>query len=83
MRNYYIHTKACSYSEQYQPKHTYTFTGPCIITGKTYSITVDGEKLYKFNQSGNILDLSDDPNVREFAMSGTSPEGWDLLFKEE
>ena len=73
-----------NYTENYSDGvHTYTFTSPCTFTGKPYSVTVLGSELFVYNQTGSItsfasLSLSD----REFIISGTSPEGWDLMMKD-
>ncbi len=69
------------YTENYEPVHTYTFYGPCKVTGEKYSVTVKGSELWDFRNSNNIhsfksLDMGD----REFLISGTSPQGWNELF---
>jgi len=76
----------CQYTESHEGgKHTYTFTGPCVVTGKLYSVTVPGEGLYAYRQGAFIQDafpgLSRDDC--EFLMSGHSPEGWNLAFPPE
>ena len=84
----YADTK-CVYAERYvNDKHTYIFTGRCVVTGKMYSVEVPGEELYAYRQGKHIQDAM--PSVsaedREFLISGTSPEGWEQLFggsKEE
>ncbi len=74
----------CTYTEQYQPTHTYTFTGPCVVTGKPYSVTVPADGLYRYRQGAYIQDAF--PNLskedREFLISGMSPEGWKSAFGE-
>jgi hypothetical protein len=81
----YFLSSACTYTEQYEPEHTYTFTGPCGVTKKSYSVTVPAAGLYKYNNGAYIQaafpKLSADD--REFLISGTSPEGWDQLFGKE
>jgi len=81
----YAQSPACTYTEQYEPEHTYTFTGPCLKTGKPYSVTVPAKGLYNYNQGAHIQDafpnLSNDD--REFLISGYSPEGWKLIFGSE
>jgi len=81
---YYMHTH-CSYTEDYADGvHTYTFSGPCVKMGKTYSAKVVDSELYALNQGGGIMALvSTNADDREFLMSGHSPEGWDLLFGQE
>lgn len=76
----YIDTPEVKVEEAYAPHHTYKFTGPCRVTGKPHSVTVDGPKLFKFRQTNDLADLGLDANGREFVLSGTSPEGWDQLF---
>jgi hypothetical protein len=75
----------CTCTETYEPEHTYTFTGPCMKTGKPYSVTVPAEGLYRANQGESVQKafphLSSDD--REFLISGYSPEGWKLLFPPE
>lgn len=76
----------CTYTEAIEDgKHTYTFTGPCMKTGKPYSVTIPAEGLYRYNQGVHIQeafpDLSD--GEREFLMTGYSPEGWKLVFPED
>lgn len=74
----------CKYTENYEPDHTYTFTGPCITTGKQCSVTVPAEGLYKYRRGAKMQEafpgLSADE--REFLMSGLSPEAWDKAFSE-
>ena len=53
----------CTYTESYSPVHTYTFTGPCVLTGKTHSVTVNAAGLYKYHQGGLIQDCFPDRNV--------------------
>ena len=75
--------KHCTYEESYENGvHTYTFTGPCVFTGKPYSVTVLAEQLYKYRQGAYIQDAF--PNLSaddcEFLISGISPKGWSLRF---
>lgn len=76
----------CTYRESFKDgKQIYTFTGPCVVTGKSYSVAVDGEQLYAYRRGKKIQDAfptisADD---REFLMSGISPEGWKQTFKNE
>src|SRR4051812_47774549 len=78
--------RCCQYTESHEGgKHTYTFTGPCVITGRSYSVTVPGEGLYKYRQGEFIQDAFPDlpKDDREFLMSGLSPEGWAIAFPPE
>jgi hypothetical protein len=81
----YALSQACTCEEQYEPEHTYKFTGPCLKTGKPYSVTVPADGLYQYHQGKHIQDAF--PNLsaddREFLMSGYSPEGWNLVFGSE
>lgn len=72
----------CKYTEKYLPEHTYTFTGPCIVTGKEVSVTVKAEELYAYRQGLSIQDAfqSLDADDREFLISGISSEGWEKTF---
>lgn len=80
MRERFIDS-GCSYTESYEPQHTYTFTGLCRVTGEEHSVTVKGEELFKMRQTDSMMALrSLDAGDREFLISGTSPKGWDKLF---
>jgi len=75
----YIHEN-CTYTENHA-EGTYTFTGPCVKTGKPYSVTIPGHELWDLNQGEPIMCLKSlDAGDREFAMTGISPEGWDKVF---
>jgi|TARA_R110002051_G_scaffold309072_1_gene381477 hypothetical protein len=80
MRERYIDT-GCTYAEAYEPEHTYTFTGPCLVTGDNYSVTVKGPELFDFRRTGSIMMLKSlCAGDREFLITGTSPAGWEKLF---
>ena len=83
MSNRYINTN-CTYTQDYE-KGTYTFTGPCRVTGKPYTLTIHGSELFDLNQGLPVQDAlrSLDADQREFVMSGTSPEGWKKIFGED
>ena len=74
-------TTHCTYTQNYE-EGTYTFTGPCRVTGKPYTVTIPGAELFDLNQGLTIQDAlrSLDASQREFVLSGTSPEGWEKLF---
>lgn len=75
----------CSYTEQYKNGiHTYTFTGPCLITKKSYSVTVSGEGLHKYRRGAYIQDAFPELSAedREFLITGYSPEGWKIVFPD-
>ncbi len=80
MRERYIHT-GCTYTQNYD-EGTYTFTGPCRVTGEPYTVTIPGAELFDLNQGLHIQDAlrSLDAGQREFVISGTSPKGWEKLF---
>jgi hypothetical protein len=65
---------------------TVTLSGPCMMTMKEYSVTVP-EVGYRQWATGNALIQSALPDVskedREFLISGTSPEGWEMMFGSE
>lgn len=73
----------CSYEEKFEP-HRYVFTGKCVITGKTHSVEVPAEELYKYRQGAKIQDAMKSVSVhdREFLMTGYSEEGWNQIFGE-
>ncbi len=52
------------------------------MTKKPYSVTIPGNELFKYRQGEYIQEAM--PSVsaddREFLISGTSPEGWEILF---
>ena len=80
MRERYIDA-GCSYTESYEPTHTYTFSGPCLVTGEEYSVTVKGEELFEMRNTNSMMALrSLAAGDREFLISGTSPKGWEQLF---
>ena len=73
-----------TYTQNYN-EGTYTFTGPCRVTGDDYTVTIPGSELFDLNQGLPIQDAlkSLDSEQREFVMSGTSPKGWAKLFGEK
>lgn len=75
----------CKCEEVYQPEHLYKFTGPCIVTGKSVTVSVKGAELYAYRCGAKIQDAMPSLSVddREFLKSGYSKEGWDADFKEE
>lgn len=82
----YFLSRACKCEEQFKDGvHTYTFTGPCVVTGKPYSVTVLGRELYNYHQGALIQDAFPNLSIddREFLMSGMSPEAWAGMPKEE
>jgi len=40
----------CLCVESFNPEHTYTYTGFCVVTGKSYSVTVKASELYAYHQ---------------------------------
>ncbi len=71
--------RGCTYEENILPTHSYTFTGPCVITGKKHEVTVPAEELFAYRQGLTIQEAmtSLDKDQREFLMSGISPDGWE------
>ncbi len=72
----------CSYVESYSPEHTYTFTGPCMVTGEPTSVTVKAAELFAYNRGAYVQDAFKilSAGDREFIVSGTSQKGWDQMF---
>jgi len=64
--------KYCTYTEEYEPEHIYTFTGIVINTGKEQSVTVKAPDLFKYRQGAYIQDAFPylSPAQREFLLSG-------------
>ena len=62
-----------------------TISGPCQVTGKHYSVTVPTGEYEAYKVYNEFIQVAM-PNVpapdREFIVSGTSPEGWELLFAD-
>ena len=78
--NRYLDTD-CTYTEEYEPEHTYTFKGMCKVTLKDHSVKVIGSELFQFRQTNSIYSLeSVSREDREFLISGVSPEGWTQLY---
>ena len=44
----------CQVEEQYQPEHTYSFVGPCVVTGKEQRVTVKAEDLNRYRLGGHV-----------------------------
>ena len=67
----------CWYTEEFEPEHTYTFTGKCVITGEDYSVTVRADGLWDYNHGTFVQDAFPELSRedREFIISGTSPKG--------
>ena len=68
----------CTHTEEYKPKHTYTFTGKCINTDKRVSVTVNGKDLFDYRNGQYIQEAFPylSPQQREFLMTGY------MFFKE-
>ena len=68
-------------TEVYEPQHEYTFTAPCAVTGKEYSVTVPAAGLFRLRQGEYIQNALADLSVddREFLITGITPDGWDKL----
>ena len=69
-----------------EPDGRIRLSGRCVVTGKPYSVvtSLDGVMAY-FEDGRNIGDAFPDlpKPEREFLISGTSPEGWILLFGKQ
>jgi len=76
-----MYLNKCECKEVFEP-HRYYFTGPCSITGKSYTVAVSGKCLYNLRQGMHIQDAMPALSAgdREFLLTGISPEGWDQMF---
>ncbi len=76
---------SCKCTESFSPEHTYTFTGPCLVTGEQYSVVVKAPELFAYRQGKLIQNAlrSVSRDDREFLMSGYSPAGFNQLFGGE
>ena len=74
----------CSYVEGVNNEgvQTYTFVGPCVVTGKEQRVTVNASDLFRYRQGGYVQTCFPylTKGEREFLISGTSDEGWSMLF---
>lgn len=65
-----------TYTETYNP-HLYHFSGDCVVTGEKYTVSIPGEELFRYNQTGSVSSLKSlSIDDKEFVITGTSPEGW-------
>ena len=57
-------------------------SGPCVVTGREHSVVVSREGVLAYFQRG-VKAREAFPELtkedREFLISGTSPEGWNML----
>ena len=75
----------CTYSEETRNGvHGYVFTGPCMRTKKQFSVFAPSKGLYAYRQGASVQNAFPDmpADQREFLISGYSPKGWDLVFKD-
>jgi hypothetical protein len=67
-------------------KRRIRLTGPCVVTGKLYSVVVEKEAATNYFKLGMKIHEAF-PNLsleeREFLISGISPEGWNKTFLQE
>lgn len=72
----------CEVVESHTPEHTYTFVGPCLVTGKEQRVTVKAPDLFRYRQGASIQEAFSylDKGDREFLISGYSDEGWREVF---
>ena len=82
----YFLSTACTCEKHYIPgrEKTYTFTGPCIVSGKEQSVTVKAPDLFKFNQGALIQDAFPELSAddREWMISGMSGDVFDQACAE-
>lgn len=78
----------CTCLENYilrSKRHTFTFTGKCIVCGKEVSVEVDKESIIEYNEGKLIQDAM--PMVsaanREFLISGCCDNCFNNMWKEE
>jgi len=67
-------------------KRQIRLTGPCVVTGKQYSVVVAKEAATHYFKLGmKIHEAFPKLSVeeREFLISGISPEGWNKTFLQE
>jgi len=73
---------ACHCRTVVAPELSLVFTGPCIVTGESYSVQVPMDGFDRYSSGAPIQDAF--PQLpaedREFLISGTSPVGWTELF---
>lgn len=64
---------SCSYTEEYMPEHTYTFTGNWLGTNNKHSVTVKAPDLFKYNRGALIQNCFPylSRKDREFLKTGT------------
>lgn len=76
--------KHCQAQDEPDGQYT-TFTGPCVVTGKPYSVRVPTLGILLYSEGAMIQEafpaLSTDD--REFLLSGFSPEGWKTTFGDK
>lgn len=74
----------CTYTQEVTKAgdHFYIYTGPCMHTGKPYTVRVPAIGLHKYRQGALIQDAFPEMSKddREFLISGYSPEGWAQAF---
>ena len=80
---YYALSDACEWTEA--KDGVFTISGPCIVTGKTVTVTIKVAEYDEYERGAYIQDAlkSLSADEREFLMSGHSKEGWDQTFKDE
>lgn len=57
-------------------------SGPCVVTGATFTVTVKMADWLKYKAGGYVQDCFPylKADQREFLISGISPAGWDEAF---
>jgi hypothetical protein len=70
----------------YNANGTVKVSGLCRVTGQYYEVNnIPGEAFHLW-QRGTLIQKALpmlDADQREFLISGTSPEGWEILFPKE
>jgi len=61
--------------------------GPCFVTGREYQTTgiITARMIHDYQNGAHVQHAFPDLSAgdREFIISGTSPEGWKILFPPE
>lgn len=60
-------------------------TNPCILCGKTSTMELDPDKLARYQAGEHVQNVwpEKSPGERELLITGTHPQCWDSMFKEE
>lgn len=64
---------------------TVIYTKMCDVTKEYYSVAIDVDKYNEWQAGAYIQDVlwCLSPEQRQFLISGTTPDEWDVLFEDE